>query len=63
MRSSVAKNPDTNRSETDRLARENAPRFREWQASPAGLSAQGFGKIGPVKGQAEAKAALKAAQR
>lgn len=41
----------------------NASNFQAWKKSPSGLSATGFGKIGPTEGQAEALANLQREKR
>jgi hypothetical protein len=58
-----AVNPQRQRTLTDEMARRNTGTFKNWQRSPFGLSAQGFGRIDAPLGQAKAKAQLKAAQR
>lgn len=40
-------------------AREPGTNYAEWLKSPAGLSATGFGSVGPVKGGAEALSAAR----
>ncbi len=45
------------------LAAQDTANFERWKKSPPGLSATGFGKIGPVMGQTEALQELQRIKR